>query len=546
MREHTISIERPSNEPILGYMPGSAERADIEQALAGLVNDPPEYGSVICGEEVLTGRVKDVKCPHDHSLSLGCYHQASAEETNRAIDAALAAQAMWSATPWERRVAIFQKAAHLLATKYRAVVNAATMLNQSKVVLQAEIDAACELIDFWRFNAYFAAQIYQEQPSCSPGVRNWLEYRPLEGFVFAVSPFNFTSIQGNLPTAAALMGCTAVWKPASSATLAPHFLMKLLDEAGLPPGVINLVVGSGRDVGAVAMRHPDLAGIHLTGSSETFQTCWRVVGENIASYRTYPRLVGETGGKDFVVAHPSADMHAVHTALIRGAFEYQGQKCSAASRAYIPQSMWPALREQLVASIAEIRMGDVTDYTTFMGAVIDKGAFDNISSFIDMAHAGAAYSVIAGGKVDSSKGWFIEPTLVETSEPRSHLMSTEIFGPVLTVYAYDDSKWNEVLELVDTTSPYALTGAVFAQETAALEQAQIALRNAAGNFYINDKPTGAVVDQQPFGGGRASGTNDKAGSPANLRRWVSPRTIKENLSPPLDWRYAHMGSGLKL
>ncbi len=539
MSEHVVAMARPLNEPVRSYAPASPERAELKRELERQLATERECGAIIGGEELRSAQVREMVCPHRHRHVLGRYFEADAEQTERAIEAALAAAPAWGAMPWEQRAAIFERAAELLATRWRARLNAATMLDQSKVVHQAEIDAACELIDFWRFNAYYARQILAEQPQSAPGVRNRMEYRPLEGFVFAVSPFNFTSIQANLPSAPALMGNTVVWKPAPNAMLAPIYIMELLAEAGLPPGVINMVPG-GAGVGEVALRHPALAAIHFTGSVRTFRHFWRVVGAGIEGYRTYPRLIGETGGKDFVVAHPSADLDALHVALIRGAFEYQGQKCSAASRAFVPKSMWPTLRERLVATMAELRMGDVTDFRTFLGAVIDRAAWERIRGYIERAKDDPACTIVAGGGCDDGEGWFVEPTLIEATDPRCEVMREEIFGPVLSVFVYEDARFDEVLEVCDRATPYGLTGAIFARDRAAIVQAQRALRFAAGNFYINDKPTGAVVDQQPFGGSRLSGTNDKAGSAHNLRRWVSPRAIKETFVAPREWRYPSM------
>ncbi|MDA1307692.1 MAG: L-glutamate gamma-semialdehyde dehydrogenase, partial [Acidobacteria bacterium] len=456
----------------------------------------------------------------------------------QAIDAALEARREWASWPWEDRAAVILKAADLLATTFNATLNAATMLGQAKTAYQSEIDAACELIDFWRFNAQYAQEIYQEQPANGPGVWNQLEYRALEGFIYAVSPFNFTAIGGNLSSAPALMGNTAVWKPASTAVLSGYYTMKIFEAAGLPPGVINFVPGNAAAVSEVVLNSPDLAGIHFTGSTEVFQSMWKTVGGNIGRYKTYPRLVGETGGKDFIIAHPSADPEAVAVAIVRGGFEYQGQKCSAASRVYIPQSLWGEVRDRTVAMMRDIKMGDPRDFRNFMSAVIDKKAFDRISGYLTDAKQSA--SIIQGGGCDSSKGYFVEPTLVQTEDPSYRMMCEEIFGPVVTAYAYPDAKWAETLQILDSTSPYALTGAVFARDRAAVREATSVLRNAAGNFYINDKPTGAVVGQQPFGGARASGTNDKAGSKSNLTRWVSTRTIKETFVPATDYKYPFM------
>ena len=533
-------VPTPVNEPVKSYLPGSPERASLQARLAELAATRTEMPLVIDGKDVHTGKLGQAVMPHRHAHVLGDFHQGGATEARAAIDAALRAQPDWAALPWEARASVFLKAADLLAGPYRDVLNAATMLGQSKTCHQAEIDSACELIDFFRFNVAFYEQVLREQPQSGPGMWNRLEHRPLEGFVFAVSPFNFTSIAGNLPTAPALCGNTVVWKPASTAVYSAHFLMQLFREAGLPDGVINLVSGSGADVGDPALADPHLAGIHFTGSTRVFQQMWRTVGNNIDKYRGYPRLVGETGGKDFVIAHPSADPVALATALVRGAFEYQGQKCSAASRAYIPSNLWPTVRDALAAQVEGIRMGDVADFSNFMGAVIDGASFNTQKAAIDEAKAASDAEILAGGKVDDSEGWFVRPTVIVTSNPSYRTLCEELFGPVLTVHVYDESKWLETLALVDSTSPYALTGAVFAQDRYAVEQGLQRLRNAAGNFYVNDKPTGAVVGQQPFGGARASGTNDKAGSILNLLRWISPRSIKETFVPARDYRYPFM------
>jgi 1-pyrroline-5-carboxylate dehydrogenase len=476
--------------------------------------------------------------PHDHGHVLAEYHLAGPEHVQQAIAAAAAARREWAAWPWEDRVAVLLRAAELLATTWRPTINAATMLGQSKTAFQSEIDAASEMIDFWRFNAYFAQELYSEQPISSPGIWNAMEYRNLEGFIYAVSPFNFTAIGGNLTTAPALLGNTVIWKPASSALLSGYYTYKVLEAAGLPPGVINFVPGNSVEITGLLLDSPELAGIHFTGSTAVFNSMWKKVGENMDRYRTYPRLVGETGGKDFVVAHPSADPVEVAVALARGAFEYQGQKCSAASRTYIPQTLWPEVKDRLVAMMQDFKVGDVRDFRNFMGAVIDKKAFTKISEYLDDAKRNA--SVVQGGGAKGDKGYFIEPTLIETKDPGYRSLCEEIFGPVLTAYVYPDGQWEETLDIVDKTSPYALTGAVFARDRAAIRQASSALRNAAGNFYINDKPTGAVVGQQPFGGARGSGTNDKAGSKLNLVRWASARTVKETLAPPRDYKYPFM------
>ncbi|HVV57334.1 MAG TPA: L-glutamate gamma-semialdehyde dehydrogenase [Gaiellaceae bacterium] len=529
----------PVNEPPLDYAPGSPERAQVEAALQRIAGERIAIPHVIGGEDVETSTTFEAVMPHRHAHVLADVSAAEPAHVQRAIDAALAAAPGWAATPWEERAAVFLRAAELLSGPWRATINAATMLNQSKTVHQAEIDAACELADFLRFNVHYLSQIYENQPASSRGVWNRLEYRPLEGFVFAVSPFNFTAIGGNLSSSPALMGNTVVWKPASTAALAAHYVMQLFREAGLPDGVINVVYGSGATVGDVALASPRLAGIHFTGSTAVFQRMWQTVGERLPLYRSYPRLVGETGGKDFVVAHPSADIAVLATALVRGAFEYQGQKCSAASRAYVPSNLWPELRERLQEDVSSIRVGDVSDFSNFMGAVIDASAFAKQKEAIDEARRDA--EIVAGGGYDDGEGWFVEPTVVRTEAPDFRLMCEEIFGPILTLYVYDESRWTETLRLIDTTSTYALTGAVIATDRAAIGEAHHELRNAAGNFYVNDKPTGAVVGQQPFGGARASGTNDKAGSIWNLLRWTSVRSIKETFDPPRDYRYPFMG-----
>ncbi len=535
----------PTNEPIRSYAPHTPERAELERAHDRLAGESIELPLVIDGARTHTTASIEVRSPHMHKRVLARAHSAGSEDISRAIDAAKRAHGPWSRTPWQARAAVFLRAAELLATRHRATINAATMLGQSKTAHQAEIDAACELIDFLRFNAHYATKLYTEQPLSPAGQWNLLDHRPLEGFVFAITPFNFTAIAGNLPSAPALMGNTVLWKPAETQAFSAHFLMELFLEAGLPPGVINLVYGDGAAIGAQALAHPDLAGVHFTGSTAVFNRIWSTVGANIDRYRTYPRIVGETGGKDFILAHPSADLDALAVAIVRGAFEFQGQKCSAASRVYVPKSLWPKLRERVSAMIREITVGDVRDFSNFMGAVIDARAFAKHKSYIDYAKSySGEYSLVAGGTVDDSSGYFVSPTLFETTNPTGRLMSEEIFGPIATLFAYDDAApgaWEDALALVDSTSPYALTGAVFANDRRAIEQASSALRFAAGNFYINDKPTGAVVGQQPFGGSRGSGTNDKAGSGLNLLRWVSPRAIKENLAPPTgDFRYPFM------
>jgi 1-pyrroline-5-carboxylate dehydrogenase len=526
------------NDPNKGYLPGSPERAELKARLKTMASEKVEIPVVIGGKEIRTGRTEKTVMPHNHQHVLGEYHLAEPQHVEQAIAAAADAQREWGSWPWEDRAAVLLKAAELLATSWRSTLNAATMLGQSKTVFQAEIDSASELVDFWRFNAYYAQEIMDDQPVSSAGMWNQIEYRPLEGFVYAVTPFNFTAIGGNLPAAPALMGNSVIWKPASSAMLSAYYIMRLLQEAGMPPGVINFVPGDAAQISEVLLNSRDLAGIHFTGSTGVFNMMWRKVGENISRYRTYPRLVGETGGKDFIVAHPSADVEALAVAIARGGFEYQGQKCSAASRVYVPQSLWPDVRDRVIAIMKDLRMGDVRDFRTYVGAVIDKKAFANISGYLDDAKKNA--KVLQGGVAKGDTGYFIEPTLIETTEPGYRLMCEEIFGPVVTAYAYPDAKWDETLKTIDETSPYALTGAVFSRDRRAVRQAMGALRNAAGNFYVNDKPTGAVVGQQPFGGSRGSGTNDKAGSKLNLLRWTSARTVKENFAPPRDHRYAYM------
>jgi 1-pyrroline-5-carboxylate dehydrogenase len=543
MSNGIFSVPTPSNETVLTYAPGSAERRLLRTHLDRMASEVIEITPRIGGRRVTTGRTAESVMPHDHRHVLAVWHKAGAAEVGRAIDAALAARPSWARLPWPERAAIFLRAADLLAGPYRMTLNAATMLGQSKTAHQAEIDAACELIDFWRFNVAWAEEIYRQQPQSAPGAWNRLEHRELEGFVFAVTPFNFTSIGGNLPTAPAIMGNTIVWKPASSALYSAHFIMEVLEAAGLPPGVINMVPGAGAEVGDPVLASPALAGIHFTGSTATFQGMWETVGRNIRRYASYPRIVGETGGKDFVFAHASADVAALATALTRGAFEYQGQKCSAASRAFIPASLWPDVERRLLAQVAEIRMGDPSDFTNFMGAVIDRNAFASIKGYLDAARQSRDAEILAGGGCDDGKGYFVEPTVVRARRPDLSLMREEIFGPVLTIWVYEDRDLDAALELCDRGSPYALTGAVFARDRAAIVRISEALVHAAGNFYINDKPTGAVVGQQPFGGARASGTNDKAGSILNLLRWVSPRAVKETFVPPTDFRYPFMAPG---
>jgi 1-pyrroline-5-carboxylate dehydrogenase len=534
-------VPAPRNETVLTYAPGSPERAALQARLAELAGEPTELTSTFGGRQRLAGGEKfDVVQPHRHSAVLGTAAHATHADAQEAVRCAKAAAPAWQELSFDDRAAVFLKAADLLAGPWRQTLNAATMLGQSKTAYQAEIDSACELIDFWRYNVHFARQILAEQPESSPGVWNRVDHRPLEGFVYAITPFNFTAIAGNLPTAPALMGNTVVWKPAPTQQFAAHFLMRLLEEAGLPPGVINMVTGDGVAVSEVALADRDLAGIHFTGSTAVFQHLWRTVGQNIASYRGYPRIVGETGGKDFVVAHPSADVDVLRTALIRGAFEFQGQKCSAASRAYVPRSVWGRLRDDLVGQTEELSMGDVTDFSNFMGAVIDRKSFSKLSGVLDRAKNDSDLSIVAGGTADDSEGFFVRPTIVEGTDPAHDLFTTEYFGPVLAVHVYDDADYDSALAQMESVAPYALTGAVIAQDRAAIAHAQHVLRNAAGNFYVNDKPTGAVVGQQPFGGGRASGTNDKAGAAQNLLRWTSTRSIKETLVPPTDHRYPHM------
>ena len=533
-------IPEPQNEPVLSYAPGSPERAELKATLKDMLENPVEVPSLIDGQEVRSGDVVEMRCPHNRSQVLGTYHRAKAEHAEMAIAAANEAKREWSSMPWDNRATVLLKAAELLSGKYRQTLNAATMLCMSKTPYQAEIDSACELIDFWRFNPHFMTHIYGYQPKSTQLVMNYMEHRPLEGFVLALTPFNFTSIAGNLPTAPALMGNAVVWKPASSAVLPAYYIMKILREAGMPDGVINMVPGPGPVIGPPALNHLDLGGVHFTGSTYVFSTIWLAVGSDIRKYFSYPRIVGETGGKDFIFAHGSADVPALATAMIRGAFEYQGQKCSAASRAYVPDSLWPELKDRLLDDIGCIKMGDVCDFSNFMGAVIDEAAFKNVSGYIDYAKDNPDLEIVVGGGYDDSEGYFIEPTIVLAKDPKARLMCEEIFGPVLTLYVYPENEYEETLDLCNSTSPYALTGAIFAQDRAAIVKATHTLRHAAGNFYINDKPTGAVVGQQPFGGSRASGTNDKAGSWLNLERWSSPRSVKETFLPATDFRYPHL------
>jgi len=541
MANGIVSVPPPINDPIRSYAPGSPEKNSLKARITEMLSEEIEIPLIIGGEEVRTGNTAEAVCPHDHKHVLGVYHKAGEAEVKQAVIAAADAWKDWSEMPWEQRAAVMLKAAELLAGPWRDTLNAACMLNQSKNVFQAEIDSACELIDFWRFNPYFMRFIYEQQPQSAPGYWDYVEYRALEGFVFAVTPFNFASIAGNLPTAPALMGNTVLWKPASSAVFTGWHLMKLMEAAGFPPGVINFLPGSGSQVGNPVMASPHLTGIHFTGSTPVFQGMWKAIGDNIAGYHTYPRIVGETGGKDFVFAHESADHEALATALVRGAFEYQGQKCSAASRAYVPRSIWPQVKELLVGQVSEIKMGPPTDFRNFFNAVIDAGAFQTITSYIQYAKDSSEAEILCGGSWDDAEGYYVEPTVVETTNPRFKLMEEEIFGPVMTIYVYDENDLDGALDLCDTTSIYALTGAIFSDDRATAIKMANRLRNAAGNFYINDKPTGAVVGQQPFGGSRASGTNDKAGSYLNLIRWTSQRTIKETFVPPKHFGYPFMG-----
>ena len=537
MHDAIVSVPTAVNEPILGYAPGSPERARLQTALAAIERQVVEIPCVVGGQRILTGKIHEVVMPHRHKHVVARYHAATEEVAERAILASLDARREWSALRWESRAAVLLRAAELLATTWRARMNAATMHGQSKTCHQAEIDAACELIDFWRYNVQFAQDLYRVQPASSPGMWNMTELRPLEGFTFAITPFNFTAISGNLPMAPALMGNTVVWKPADSQLLAAWEVYQLLEEAGLPPGVVNFVPGLPHASTNVIVDHPALNGIHFTGSTDVFRILWKRVAENLDRYKTYPRLVGETGGKDFILAHASADPMALATAIIRGGFEYQGQKCSAASRVYVAQSVWSQMREPLLDAIKQIKVGDVSEFSNFMGAVIKQGAFDRHKAAIAEARETPGMKVIAGGGCDDREGWFVQPTVITTEDPSVRHMRDEFFGPIVTLHVYPDAAWQDTLALVDRTSPYALTGAIFARDRQAIAQATTALRDAAGNFYINDKPTGAVVGQQPFGGARASGTDDKAGSALNLLRWVAARTIKETFVPPTDWRY---------
>ena len=534
------NIPTPRNEPVLSYAPGSPERAALKSALTAVGSRPIEIPAVVAGREVRTGVTQEVVSPHCHRRVLAKTHQADRGTIDAAVKAAVEAQRDWGHWRFEDRAAVFLRAAELLAGTHRQLVNAATMLGQSKTAFQAEIDSACELIDFLRFNVHYAERIYQEQPDSSPGVWNRMDHRPLEGFIYAITPFNFTAIGGNLPTSPALMGNAVVWKPAATAMLSNWHFFKLLEEAGLPPGVINFLPGNSVEISETLIADRRLAGIHFTGSTPVFQSLWKSVAANLDAYAGYPRIVGETGGKDFILAHSSADVDSLAVAMVRGAYEYQGQKCSAASRAYIPDTLWPAVRDRVVGMIEDIRMGDVADFRNFMGAVIDRRAFTRLKEHLDQAKRDPGVTVLAGGGTDDSVGFFVQPTLLQVEDPTYRLMCEEIFGPVLTTHVYPAARWHDTLKLVDQTSPYALTGAVFARDRRAIAEADRALRYSAGNYYVNDKPTGAVVGQQPFGGARASGTNDKAGSILNLLRWVSPRSIKETLNPPKDYRYPYM------
>jgi 1-pyrroline-5-carboxylate dehydrogenase len=533
-------IREPKNEPVLGYEPGSAEREALKAELQSMRDNPVEVPCLIGGKEIHTGDLVEIAQPHNLEQPLGHYHRAGVKEAEMGIAAANQAKHAWSNMEWPSRATVLLKAAELLAGKYRHKINAATMLNMSKNCHQAEVDSACELIDFWRFNPYFMTQVYDDQPISTADVLNYMEHRPLEGFVFAISPFNFASIAGNLPTAPALMGNAVIWKPASSAVLPAYYIMQVLKEAGMPDGVINLIPGPGPVIGPPVLNHTDLGGVHFTGSTYVFSSIWLTIGSDIRKYQSYPRIVGETGGKDFIFAHESTDVDVLVAGLVRGAYEYQGQKCSAASRAYIPDNLWPQVKERLLDEIAAIKVGDVCDFKNFMNAVIDRASFTTITEYIEFAKNDPNMKILCGGTSDDSQGYFVQPTVVESTDPRSKLMSEEIFGPVLTVYVYPREKFVATMELCDTTSPYGLTGAIFAQDRFAIAEATRALRNAAGNFYINDKPTGAVVGQQPFGGQRASGTNDKAGTWINLERWVSPRSIKETYVPATNFRYPFM------
>ena len=536
-----FNVPKAVNEPVKTYKPGSPEKEAVLAEYKRMWNEKIDMPLYIGAEEVRTGNLREMRPPHDHQHVVGHYHKAEKKHVEQAIAAALSAKNDWENLPWEQRAGIFLKAAELIAGPYRAKINAATMIAQSKNIFQAEIDASCELIDFLRYNVEFMTQIYQDQPKSTSDMWNRTEYRPLEGFVYAVTPFNFTAIAGNLPSCAALMGNTVVWKPADTQAFSAKVIIDVFKEAGLPDGVINVVMGDAAMISETVYASPDFAGIHFTGSTGVFKDIFRHIGANIDVYKTYPRIVGETGGKDFIVAHPSANVRQVVTGIVRGAFEFQGQKCSAASRAYLPKSLWPAIKEELLKDMATLKMGSPEDFSNFITAVIHENSFNKLASYIDQAKKDADAEIIAGGGYDKSKGWFIEPTVIVTTNPKYATMETELFGPIITIYIYEDKDWKSMLELVDTTSPYALTGAIFARERYAINEATHALRNAAGNFYINDKPTGAVVGMQPFGGARGSGTNDKAGSAQNLLRWVSPRTIKETFVTPTDYRYPFLG-----
>ncbi len=536
-----FNVPTAVNEPVRSYAPGTPEREALQAKYKEMMSSEVDIPMTIGGEKIFTNDKREMRPPHNLNHKLGTYSYGDKSHTEKAINAALEAREAWANMSWEHRASIFLKMADLLAGPFRDKMNAATMLAQSKNAYQAEIDAACEMADFFRFNVQYATDIYKMQPESAPGMWNRLEHRPLEGFVFCVTPFNFTAIAANLPVAAAIMGNVCVWKPADSQIYSAQVVMELFEAAGLPKGVVNLIFVDGPDAGDVVFKHPDFAGLHFTGSTSVFKKLWKEIGMNIESYKAYPRIVGETGGKDFVVAHPSANAQEVATGLARGAFEFQGQKCSAASRAYLPKSLWSDIKSSLVEQVSSFKMGDPLDFSNFINAVIDENAFDKISSYIDFIKEQDDAEILVGGNYDKSKGYFIEPTVVLTSNPKFRTMCEEIFGPVLTIYVYEDTKWAEVLKLVDETSPYALTGAIFSNDRYAAEEATIALQNAAGNFYINDKPTGAVVGQQPFGGARGSGTNDKAGSALNLLRWVSPRLIKETFVPPVDYRYPFLG-----
>ncbi len=540
----TIRVPSPINETVRPYAPGDAARTELQTRMAEMASERVDIPVIVGGKEIRTGDTREIRSPHNREQVLGRWHASRPEDIKAGIEASLSAQKDWANWHWEDRAGVFLKAAELLSTKWRPTLNAATMLGQSKNAFQAEIDAACEMIDFFTFNAHFAQQIFDIQPACEKGVWNRTDYRPIEGFVYAISPFNFTAIGGNLAGAPAMMGCGVLWKPSSEAVYSGYYTYKLLEEAGLPPGVINFVPGNPVQTTEIALSHRDFAGLHFTGSTSVFKSMWRTVGERMDTYRAYPRLVGETGGKDFIVAHTSADPDALRTAIIRGAFEYQGQKCSATSRVYVPESVWAKMGSDLADEADSLQMGDPIDFSNYINAVIHRSSFDKISGYIDRAKTSADIEVIAGGSYDDSRGFFVRPTILLSTNPKHESMCEEIFGPVVSIYVYPDNQWSQTLDLVDETSPYALTGAVFSQDRAAVREALERLRFAAGNFYINDKPSGAVVGQQPFGGSRASGTNDKAGSMFNLLRWLSPRSLKETLAPPTDYRYPYLGKDL--